>query len=359
MLKILDRYIIRKFIGTFIYTILLVIAILIIFDFSEKIDDFLKRDTPVYEIIFDYYLNFIPYFVNLFSPLFIFISVVYFTSRLAQQTEIIPMLNSGMSFWRLLRPYFITAALLAAFSFLLTDVILPPANRARLDFELKYIGGGKGFYKQNIHRKTGPGDYLYFRSYNNERNVASDLVIEKFEGQVLRYRLMASSAKWDTLRQVWTLRDVVRHTFKGQNESVSSQPKLDTTLNIDYKEFKRPVADVETMSYRELDDFITEESKRGTGNMEYYYMEKYQRTSAPFAAFILTLIGVALSSKKVRGGTGGNIAIGVILSFSYILLSQISRTFAQSGIVHPALGIWLPNIFFLLIGIFLALRAQR
>jgi lipopolysaccharide export system permease protein len=359
VLKIIDRYIIKKFLGTFLYAIILVVLIAVIFDISEKLDDFLKRDAPMNAIFFDYYLNFIPYFVNLFSPLFIFIAVVFFTSRLAQQTEIIAIINSGVSFWRLMRPYFITAAMLAVFSFWLNNFILPHANRDRLEFENTYINGLKGFTERNIHRQTAPGESIYFQSFNNRDNRGYRFTLEKFQNSQLVFKLSAETCQWDSLKNKWTLKNYKEHKFNGMDEKIRVGRVMDTTLNINPAEFRRRVTNVQTLNYFELNDFIIQEEKRGGGDVEFYKVEKYMRTSMPFASFILTLIGVALSSRKIRGGIGVNLAFGFVISFAYIMFMQVSSTFATNGSLHPMLAVWIPNITFSILAIYLAIKAPK
>lgn len=359
MLTIIDRYIIKKFLGTFVYAILLVVVISVVFDISEKIDDFLKRDAPLKAIIFDYYLNFIPYFVNLFSYLFIFISVVYFTARMAQQTEIIAIINAGVSFRRLLRPYFITAGILAVFSFSLNNFVLPYANTKRLEFENTYINNRIGFVDNNIHRQLAPGQFAYFQSYNTIENRGYRFTLEVFVDNKMTSKLSAETCQWDSLKNKWTLRNYRIHRFGEMNEYITTGFVKDTTFNLHPSEFKRRNTNVQTLNFTELSDFIEKEQKRGAGDIEYYMVEKYQRTSMPFAAFILTLIGASLSSRKARGGIGVNIAIGFVISFAYILFMQVSSTFATNGSFHPALAAWTPNIIFLFLGIYLAIKAPK
>lgn len=359
MLSIIDRYIIKKFLGTFVYAIILVVLIAVIFDISEKIDDFIKKDAPFQAIVFEYYFNFIPFFVNLFSPLFIFIAVVFFTSRMAQQTEIIAILNGGMSFWRMLVPYFITATLLAAFSFTLNNFVLPHANRDRLEFENVYFGGKAMNTERNIYRQLGPGVQAYFQSFRNSEKSGSHFTIEKFEDGKLVQKLYAETCRWDSVKNKWTLKNYRIHEFNGMDEKITLGRRIDTTLNLHPSEFSRRVTNVQTLNYHELNDFIVQEQQRGAGDIEFYMVEKYQRTSLPFASFILTLIGVSLSSRKKRGGIGINLAFGFVMSFAYILFMQVSSTFATNGGFHPMLAVWMPNIIFSLIAVYLAFKAPK
>lgn len=359
MLSIIDRYIIKKFLGTFAYAIVLVVVVAVIFDISEKIDDFLKHDVSLYAIVVEYYFNFIPYFVNLFSPLFIFISVVFFTSRMAQQTEIIAIINGGMSFARLLRPYMITASILAVFTFCMTNFVLPHANRNRLEFENKYINGIANYNERNIHRQLGPDEFAYFQSFFTKENRGYKFTLEHMANGAMTYKLSAEDCQWDSTKNKWTLRNWRIHTFDGMKETIKTGRVKDTIININPAEFRRRITNVQTLNFGELNDFIDKETRRGAGDIEYYKVEKYQRTSMPFAAFILTLIGVALSSRKVRGGIGINLAIGFVMSFAYILFMQVTSTFATNGGMHPMLAVWIPNIMFSLIAAYLVAKAPK
>ena len=353
-MKILDRYIIKKFLGTFLFTIALIISIAVVFDISEKMDDFLEKDAPLNAIIFDYYMNFIPFYVNLFMFLFTFLSVVFFTSRLAARTEIVAMLTNGVSFNRLLYPYFISALIIAILSYGLSNYIIPPANTVRLEFESNYLKGKHKRSDRHVHKQIEPGVIIYLESYNRRADIAYKFSIEKFVDGELRSKLISEYMKWDTTKGKWTIYNYYIRDIDGMNETLSKGRKIDTTLNILPEEFHRKKDNfAETLTGKELDTFIEQQTLRGTENIEVYLIEKYKRTAFPFSTFILTLIGVALASRKMRGGTGVHLGIGLLIAFSYILFMQISFQFSIGGGMSPLLAVWIPNIIFSIVAVIL------
>jgi lipopolysaccharide export system permease protein len=358
-MKIIDKYIIKKFLGTFFYCISLIIAISIVFDISEKIDDFINKKAPLSAIIFDYYLNFIPYFINLFSPLFVFISVIFFTAKMASQTEIVAILGSGISFRRMLFPYFIAATLLASLSFYLNGWVIPHSNEKRLSFENKYIRNPFVYRGRNVHRQIKPGEFIYIESYNNTENTGYQFSLEKIKDGKLNYKLMSENIRWDSISGKWRLENYFVRTIDGMNESLRSGNMLDTILPFKAAEFNRRITNIEAMDYHELNDFIKNEKMQGAENVEFYLIEKYRRAALPFSTFILTLIGVSLSSKKTRGGIGGQLGVGIMLSFGYILFMQVSYTFATNGNLPALFAVWMPNIFFAILSVFLIRRAPK
>ena len=349
-LKILDRYIIKKFLGTFFYSILLIVSIAVIFDLAEKLDNFMEREAPLRAIAFDYYLNFIPYFAILFSPLFTFISVIFFTSKMAYNTEIIAILSNGISFKRLLRPYFISACVIAAFSFLMSDLVLPRSNEKRLDFEEKYYRRqAPRTDARNVHKQILPGVYIYFSSFNHPSNTAYYFSIEKFEGNELVSKTTSDFAVYDTTSNKWRLHQYVIRDYYGNEQRLEKGNSLDTTLNVHPSEFNRRESIVETMSLKQIDEFIEQQKMQGADHIDYYLIERYSRISFPFSTFILTLIGMSLSSKKAREGIGFHIGLGLLLSFSYILFMRFSTMFAVSGFLSPLVAVWLPNFIYAII----------
>ncbi|MCK4662202.1 MAG: LptF/LptG family permease [Bacteroidales bacterium] len=359
MLKILDIYIIKKFLGTFFYAIALIIGIVIIFDISEKIDDFIEREPPLRAIIFDYYMNFIPYFANLFMALFTFIAVIFFTSNMASNSEIIAILSNGVSYKRLMLPYFISSLIIAILSYTLINFIIPPANKVRLDFEENYYR--QAFYNKdkNIHRQIDPGVFIYMESYNNFYDIGYKFSIEKFEDGKLKSKLVSNYIKWDTTINKWKIHNYhIRH-FDGINETIEQGRTIDTVINIHPSDFSRRLSVVETMNYWELNDFIDEQIKIGADNIEIYLIEKYKRFAFPFSTFILTLIGVTLSSRKTRGGVGINIGIGLLIAFTYIMFIQVSTVLSTHSNMDPLIAVWIPNILFAIISIFLYKYATR
>ena len=359
-LKILDIYVIRKFLSTFLLSIVLILSIVVIFDLSEKIDDFLESGAKLNVIMFDYYLNFIPYFAVLFSSLFAFIAVIYFTSRMAYNTEIIAILNSGMSFRRFLLPYFISATLIAGVSFYLSDQVIPGANKVKLDFEEQYVKKRPVRFKtKDFHRQIEPGVYVYLHSYSNVSKVGYQFTIEKFEEGELVSKMVADQIRWDTTVNKWRARRYYIRTIDGLHETVVEGKQIDTTLAMHPDDFKMRLTIVETMSLKELDEFIQKQRMQGETNVTSYLIERHNRIAFPFTTFILTLIGVAVSSRKIRGGIGLQIAIGVVISFSFILFIQFSKQFAIGGMLPVMAAVWLPNIFFLIVAIFLMRMAPR
>jgi len=351
-MKILDLYIIKKFLGTFFFTIVLIISLAIVIDITEKLDDFLEGDITLYEILFVYYINFIPYYINLFMFLFVFISVVFFTSKMAMNSEIISILGNGISFNRMMFPYFISALILAALSYGLTNFVIPPANKTRIDFENKYVWGTYYTGERNIHRQISPGVYMYMESFNINTNIGNKFALEHFEGTKLKSKLIAKRIKWDSTKVKWTAQNYYIRKIGKHKDIIIKGKSLDTALNIQPIDFQRRDTDKATMDYYQLNNFIDEITLRGESNVNSYLLEKYQRVAFPFSTFILTLIGVSLSSRKSKGGTGLNIGIGLFFSFAYIFLMRVTEQFTLKGGLPPMLAAWTPNIIFLIIGIF-------
>ena len=353
-LKIIDLYIIRKFLGTFFYSIILILAIAVIFDLAEKMDDFIETSTPVREVIFDYYLNFIPYFAVLFSSLFTFISVIFFTSKMAYNTEIIAILSSGVSFRRMLLPYFISATVIMIFAFLLSNFVIPKANKTKLEFEEKYIHKRPQIFNRiNIHKQVEPGVFVYLESYNTSSRTGTNFSMEKFEDGKLTSKTMADQISWDTTKNNWIMRRYYIRDIQGLKETLTEGMSKDTVIKLTPADFERRLNAVEAMSFKELNDFIDVSRMQGETNLTAYLIERYKRTAFPFSTYILTLIGVAVSSKKVRGGIGTQLGAGLAISFAYILFMQMSSQFAIKGSFSPLLAVWLPNLIFAVIAIVL------
>jgi len=359
-ISILDRYIIRKFLGTFFFAMLIIIVITVVFDISEKIGNFIEKKVTFRAIVFDYYFNFIPYFISLFSALFIFISVIFFTSKMASQSEIIAILSNGVSFRRFLYPYFIGACILAAFSFFVNDVIIPPANVRRFQFEEAYIERPVVYRERNVHKQVEPGLFAYLESYSTSAETAYKFTLERYEGKRLTSKLTSESALWNKEKEKWTIRTYhIRDIDSLGNETHSEGASIDTTINLHPSEFKRRDNFCETMSVAELNEFINNLKMQGADNVSSFLIEMHKRIAFPFSTFILTLIGVSLSTRKVRGGIGIHVSIGIAISFIYILFMQFSAEFATKGNLHPALAAWIPNIIFGIVGVFLYRLAPK
>ncbi len=337
----------------------LIILIVVVFDISEKIDDFIGKDAPLKAIVFDYYFNFIPYFVNLFSPLFTFIAVILFTSKMATRTEIVAILSSGVSYTRMLLPYMLSAIVIAILSLYLNNMVIPNATKKRIAFEDKYIRNEFHNRDRNIHKQLLPGNYIYLESYSTMENTGYKFSIEKFTDGQLNYKLMAENIVWDTVKQSWAVNNYYVRRINGMEETIVKGVKLDTVLGFTPKEFGRKDNTVETMDFYELDEYIASERLKGSDNIELYEIEKYRRISFPFATFILTLIGVSIASRKVRGGIGMHIGLGIFISFTFIMFMQVSTTFAASGLVSPLVAVWIPNVIFSLLALYLLKKAQK
>ena len=354
-IKTLDAYIIRKFLGTYVFAIALILAIIVMFDINEKLDSFTKA--PIMATIFDYYVNFLPYMANQFSPLFTFIAVIFFTSKMADNSEIIAILSSGVSFRRLLVPYMVSAAIIAAFTFVLDAYVIPPANVKRIEYQNKYVKNKAVDYGVNIQLQVTPGEIAYMARFDNRSKSAYNFSLEKFDGKILKSRLTASSATYDTLYR-WTVRNYMIRDFKGMREEIKSGATLDTIIPIEPRDFLIAPNDHEKMTTPELKAYIDRQKTRGVANIESFEIEYARRFAMTGAAFILTLIGMSLSSRKVKGGMGINIGIGLVLSFSYLLFSTVTSTFAISGYTSPWVAMWIPNFVYLLIGIYLYRKAS-
>ena len=358
-LKTIDYYIIRKFIGTYFFAIILIVGIAVIFDLSEKLDDFMEKKPPLSAIVFQYYLNFIPYFANLFSSLFTFIAVIFFTSKMAYNTEIIAILSSGVSFKRMLYPFFVSATIIAVFSFLLNSFIIPPANRIRLDFENNFIKNPYQNREHNIHKQVRPGVFVYMEGFNTYSQTGYKFSIEHFVDGQLQSKLMSDYARWDSTKNKWSVQNYYIREYLPEGQKIVSGTSIDTTVYITPKDFTMRTSVVETMNLFQLNDFIAQQRLQGADTVDVYLIEKYSRWAFPFSTFILTLIGVSLSSRKVRGGIGLHIGIGLAISFTYILFMRFTTMFAVGGLLTPFVAVWLPNVIYAFIAIGLYRMAPK
>jgi lipopolysaccharide export system permease protein len=356
MLHKIDFYIIKKFLGTFFYSIALIISISIVFDISEKIDDFMSKNIELKMIVFDYYLNFIPYFANLFSGLFTFISVIYFTSKLAYNTEIIAILSSGVSYKRLMRPYLVGAFVISLFSYTLGNYVIPPANKKRVDFTNNYLKNRKEATEMSIHRQIEPGVFVYIDSYNASSDVGYKFTIEKFVDRKLVSKLSSDYIKWNREKLIWTVHNYNIRTIDGYTEIIRSGAQKDTVLNMIPDDYRVVTNIAETMTLPALNKSIENLRLRGVNSID-FEIEKHKRRSGPFSAFILTIIGVSLASRKIKGGIGFHLGLGLLLSFSYILFMQVTTVFATSGLLVPSIAMWIPNILYGGLAIWLYRRA--
>ena len=348
--KKLDVYIAKKFIFSFFAALVLIIGIVIIFDISEKIDYFVKNNAPLKAIIIDYYLNFIPYFVNMFSPLFVFITVIFFTSRMAANSEIIAILSGGVSYNRMMVPYMFSAILIALFSLGLNLYVIPRSNATRVAFESEYIKRHNTFNLRNIHYQTSPGQFVFIESFSQWNNTAYRFTIEDIENNKLTRKVSAESALWDSTMDGWRLRKVFTREYSaGLEDKTKYYPQIDTVIPLKIKDLFNNKKTVEALSIQQLNELIRNQKMRGDANVMYAQIEKHRRWALPFSAMVLTIIGVILSAKKRRGGIGWNIGIGIALAFSYILFLRFSEMFVYTNTLPPGVALWIPNVLYAII----------
>ncbi len=356
-MKRIDRYIISKFLGTYFFSIVLIISIGVVFDFNENIDRFTESQAPWRAIIFQYYLNFIPYYANLFSALFVFISVIFFTTKMADHSEIIAMISAGISRRRLLVPYMVSAAIIAALTFYLGSEVIPRSSVKRLAFENTYKKRNKNpTYAEKVQLQVEPGVIAYMEHFDGMSKTGIHFSLDMFENKKLVSHLSANQAVYDTLSDVrnqWHLRDVTIRELRGMREKITHYDLLDSVIRIEPQDFLFIRNQQETMTNAALKEYIEKQRDRGSGNLNIFEVEYYKRYASPFAAFILSTIGMSLSSRKRKGGMGFSLGIGIALSATYILLQGISATFSTNAGMHPALAAWMPNILYTLIAIYL------
>ncbi len=357
----MDRYIISKFLSTYIFLLMIVIIITVVVDYNENIDKL--SAIPTSKVIFEYYLNFIPYFVNLFSPLFVFIAVIFFTSNLADHSEIIAMKSTGMSFKRLLKPYLFSAGIIAVITFLLGAYVIPRGNVASVNFRNTYIRKKVITVVENVQLQVDTGVVAYISQFDNERKSGYGFYLDKWQNKKVVSHLTAQTIQYDTIsdhRYSWTLRHVEIRTLKGMREKVEYHARLDSIILMEPSDFIYTRGQQETMTLPELDEYIEKQRMRGAANLSSFEVEYHKRFAMPFAAFILTLIGVSLSCEKRKGGgMGTSIGIGLALSFSYILFQTISSTFAINAGMSPFIASWIPNVLFAIIALVLYKRTPQ
>lgn len=361
MITKIDWYIIKKFLGTYVFMLVLVMSISVVFDISEKIEDFISRKVPLESILFDYYINFILYYSNLFSALFIFLAVLLFTSRMAKNTEIVPILSSGVSFKRFLRPYFIAATVLTVFSLVMNHFIIPPANQTRLRFEKAYTNSA--YVVKDLYRETEKGTIIFFKYYNSQQGFLNDFWLTRRNVETGRVEkiIHAEQAFGDSLSKNWRLERYFVREFKQDNieHKYNQGVRLDTLMNFNINDFTTKAEVASAMSYFELKDFIEREREKGSKEVPFYEMEMHQRTSYPIATYILTLIGVSISSRKSRDGYGRPIVYGVALILFYMFAMKVTTVAALNVGFNPILAVWLPNIIFAAVAYLIYRKAPK
>jgi len=358
-IKRLDTYIIKKYLGTFLLSLALILAICIVIDVSEKIDSFFENKAPLKAIIFDYYINFIPYFANMLTPLFAFIAVIFFTSKMAYNTEIVAILAGGVSFRRFVKPYAIVSLGIVLASFIIGGYVIPPANRIRLDFENDYVSCFKNEIAVGIQMEVKPGEILYIERFEHSENRGYHVSLERFKGKALVSRTTGEAVEWTPEDSVWHISQYVTRDFDGVFESVTTGLNMDTLIDVQPYEFFINEEYPPQMTNAELRHYIKRQNERGVGNTQAFEVEYHKRFSMPLASLILMIIGVSLSSRKVKGGMGLQLGLGIVMSAIYILLLTVSSMFAIKGNMPVVLAVWLPNLVFAAIAAILYYKAPK
>ena len=360
-LRTLDKYILGKFLRTYIFGILMMIIILVVFDYVEKVDDFTELKAPWKAIIWDYYMNFIPLFISQFSALFTFIAVIFFTSKMAMQTEIVAILSGGVSFRRFMWPYVVGATLITAMSLALSLWIIPEGQKTSVEFESKYLQSQQSLvYPEHVYRQIEPNTYAYVRGYSPGIEHVPFFAIERFDSTELVETLDAANASFDVESRRWTAPRYMIYS-RGEDGTLSGKQyrNLDTLINLDVRELGDISGVVKTLTYEELNEFLDQQRSKGSDEVFLIEVERHARFSYPISTFILTIIGVALASRKVRGGMGMHIGIGIALCFIYLMVGRVSEQIAISGSIEPWIGVWLPNIIFAIIAIIVYHKAPK
>lgn len=359
----LDWYIIRKFLGTYFFSIALIIVIAVVFDFNEHIDKL--QAAPVKRVIFDYYMNFIPYFANLFSPLFVFIAVIFFTSKLAENSEIIAMFSTGMSFKRMMLPYLASATFIALLTLFLGSEVIPHGNVTRVDFESEFkihSNRKKEIDKFNVQLMVEDGMIAYIERYDDINKIGYRFTLDKFDDKQLLSHMTARTIQYDTICEEpyhWLVKDFMIRDLSSTTESIATGREMDTVICFQPQDFLIEGGQEETMSSGELRQYIARQKTRGIGNIQGFEIEYHKRYAMSFASFIMTIIGASLSSRKRKGGMGLHLGIGLGLSFGYILFQTVSSMFAVAGTMSAFWAEWLPNVVFIVIAIFLYIKAPK
>lgn len=358
----LDRYIIGKFLGTYFFSIVLIISIAVVFDFNENIDKFLQHDAPMKEILFDYYLNFIPFYSNLFSQLFVFIAVIFFTTKLAENSEIIAMISTGTSFARIVRPYMISAAIIALLNYGLGSYIIPRGNVKRVKFENKYKNRGRQDFSANVQLEVDSGVIAYFGRYEENMKMGFDFTLDKFEDKKLVKHLQAMTIQYDTLSYEpyhWIITSYQKRDLQGMREVIQNGSKLDTIIRIQPQDLMASRDMEMTLTTPELDTYIERQKARGFANIQQFEVEYWKRGATSFATFILTIIGVSISARKRKNGMGIALGIGLALILTYIMFQTVTSSLAIKANFPAAIAVWIPNFVFAIVALYYYKKAPK
>lgn len=357
-IKILDKYILKKFLTTFVFVLLVLALISIVIDFTEKVDSFVNKNIPTKEIL-SYYIAFVPYISALLFPLFVFISVIFFTTRLAYKSEIIAMLNSGMSYNRYLTPYIVGGIFLSGILLYSNHILIPHANRSRLNFENKYINFNSFKTTTDMHFRISKNEFVYLKSYNVQGKNGYNFCYEKIVGQTILEKLWAENIAYDSVKKQWDLTQTVTRTLVNDKETLSKAPKISRKFNFAPGDLVEEFEVKQAMTTNELTAFIAREKRKGNPSLNAYDVERYRRSAAPYSVVILTIIGACMAGQKVRGGSGLHLALGLLISASYIIFMQFSTTFSIKGSLHPLIAVWIPNLIFTALAYYIYRRYKK
>jgi lipopolysaccharide export system permease protein len=358
-LQKLDVYIIKKFLSTFFFSIMVLAVISCVIDYSEKVDSIVEQKASFWTVM-NYYKNFVPHITALLFPLFIFISTIFFTSKIAYKSEIIAILAAGVSFQRFIRPYIIGGAFLCAVSLVANHWIIPVANKQRIAFEDKYINQNNFKYvADNMHFGLSKGDFVYLQNYSYATNTGNRFTEEKIDGTLLKEKMMADYVTYDTVKKIWHLHNIIIRTNDSNKETIRRIPEMEKKYPFVPSDLNRTDAIKEALTTSELDEYVAREKMHGRENLNFYYVEKHRRTAQPFAGFILTIIGACIASRKIRGGSGLHLALGIIISAVYIMFLQTSTTFSTKANLNPFLAVWIPNFIFTFVAYYLYRRQTK
>jgi len=358
-MKIINTYIFRKYFSSFFLTLFLMIFICVIFDFSEKIDDFVDSEASTKDILFKYYLNFIPYLANLFSPLFAFIATIYFTSKMTYNNEFMGILNSGYSYRKILLNYFACSLIVFGCNCYLSNFVIPHANKERISFEKENFKKKKTKFAKHKHIKISDKNYVYVSMFDDKNKRGYNFTLEQIEQKIMNYKIECSQIQWIEEKNKWELLDCRERFFYKEHERITKINKKDTTINLHPDDLKIKTNDFEIMNYYQLNEFILKEIEKGSDKLDYFYLEKYKRISFPFSIIILTMLASIIGTKKIKGGTGLHLGLGIISCFAYILFMQFSTSFVINSNLSPMLGVWIPNIIFALFVLYLTRFATK
>lgn len=360
-MNIIDRYIIGKYLTTFVFTVAIFCMVIVIFDFSEKVDDFNRNKASMIDVFTRYYaIGSVPFFINMLTPLLNFVAVIFFTSKMADQTEVVPILSGGMSFYRMLRPYMFCAGLICGMTMLSNLYIIPYTNKIKVDFENVYYKPQRvSLTSSSTHIQLDSNTYVFMGTFEPRSGIGYNFTMEKFEGDVMTEKLMADRITWDSVSNKWSIHNFTVRHIDGLRETMEKGTQQDTTLDMRPRDFEVYENVFTTMNQADLEERIQKEETRGTGMMNELLLEKYKRLINPFSAFILTLMGVSLSSKKVRGGIGVSLGVGIGLSCTYVVLERFSTMFSVKGGLDPLTSVLIPNVIFLVLSIYLMIKAPK